>query len=61
MLTTIVINATLFGMYKLDVPQKTEYATLLDVWESAVRATHHFLEKKDIDIFKRIISGKRCL
>lgn len=45
-------------MYKLDAPQKSEYATLLDVWESSVRATHHFLEKKDIEIFKKIIQEK---
>src|SRR5688572_9209342 len=45
-------------MYKLDIPQKSEYSTLLDVWESSVRATHHFLEKKDIGILKKIIQEK---
>ena len=45
-------------MYKLDAPQKSEYVTLLDVWESSVRATHHFLEKKDIAVFKEIIKEK---
>jgi putative acetyltransferase len=45
-------------MYKLDTPQKDEYPALLDVWESSVRATHHFLKKNDIEIFKKIIREK---
>ena len=45
-------------MYKLDVPQKSEYSVLLNVWESSVRATHLFLEKKDIEAFKKIIQAK---
>src|SRR5580765_7244879 len=45
-------------MYKLDTPQKNEYPVLLDVWESSVRATHHFLKKNDIEIFKKIIREK---
>ena len=58
MLTTIVINTTLFDMYKLDVPRKGEYSTLLEIWECSVRATHHFLEKNDIDVFKKVILEK---
>jgi putative acetyltransferase len=45
-------------MYKLDTPQKDEYPALLDVWESSVRATHHFLKKGDIEILKKIILEK---
>ena len=45
-------------MYKLDVPQKTEYSILLDIWESSVRATHHFLQKEDIEVLKKIIQEK---
>jgi putative acetyltransferase len=45
-------------MHRLDVPQKSEYSTLLEIWECSVRATHHFLEKKDIEIFKKIIQEK---
>ena len=45
-------------MYKLDTPKKTEYATLLEIWESSVRATHHFLEEEDIHYFKKIIREK---
>jgi putative acetyltransferase len=49
---------TFFDMYKLDVPQKTEYSILLDIWESSVRATHHFLQKEDIEVLKKIIREK---
>jgi putative acetyltransferase len=45
-------------MYKLDTAQKGEYPALLDVWESSVRATHHFLKKNDIEILKKIIQEK---
>ena|SRR5688572_8267719 len=45
-------------MYKLDTPKKTEYAALLEIWESSVRATHHFLEEEDIHYFKKIILEK---
>ena len=45
-------------MYKLDTPQKNEYPALLDVRESSVRATHHFLKRDDIEIFKKIIQEK---
>lgn len=48
----------LLDMYKLDVPQKNEYATLLEIWECSVRATHYFLEKNDIELFKKIIQEK---
>jgi len=44
--------------YRTDVPEKREYATLLSIWESSVKATHHFLEKKDIEILKAIIQEK---
>ena len=45
-------------MYTLDIPQKTEYAVLLKVWESSVMATHHFLQKNDIHVFKKMILEK---
>lgn len=45
-------------MYKLDIPQKTEYSILLEIWESSVRATHHFLKKKDFEVLKKIIQEK---
>jgi putative acetyltransferase len=42
-------------MYKIDSLQKSEYPTLLDIWESSVKATHHFLKDGDIDVLKKII------
>ncbi len=40
---------------KIDKVSKTEYPELLNVWESSVRATHHFLKEEDIEYFKPLI------
>ncbi len=45
-------------MYSLDTPVKGDYPEMLDVWESSVRATHHFLKEEDIGILKEIILNK---
>jgi putative acetyltransferase len=45
-------------MYKLDEPGIKEFPVMLDIWESSVRATHHFLKEKDIEFFKRVIQEK---
>lgn len=42
-------------MYKIDSIEKSEYPILLDIWESSVRATHHFLKEGDIDVLKKMI------
>ena len=42
-------------MYKLDVPSKSDFPLLLKVWESSVKATHHFLHPDDFEFFKRLI------
>jgi putative acetyltransferase len=42
-------------MYKLDKPSKSEYPILLQIWESSVRATHHFLSENDIAFYKKTI------
>jgi len=34
-----------------------DYPVLLDVWESAVRATHHFLKEKDLEFYKNKIKS----
>lgn len=34
---------------------ESEYPRLLEVWESSVRATHHFLIEEDIQLFKKWI------
>jgi putative acetyltransferase len=44
--------------FTLDTPHPDEYSALVDVWESSVRATHNFLKKKDIGIFKKLIQEK---
>ncbi len=40
---------------KIDTINKTEYQEVIDVWESSVRATHHFLKEEDIEYFKPLI------
>lgn len=34
---------------------KDDYAILIDIWEASVRASHHFLEDKDIVYFRQRI------
>jgi len=46
-------------MYILDIPDKTDYPVLLAIWESSVKHTHHFLEKDDVDFFKKTIQEKK--
>lgn len=41
--------------YKIDTIDKTEYQEVVNVWESSVRATHHFLNEEDIEYFKPLI------
>jgi putative acetyltransferase len=45
-------------MYRLDKPNTNEYPILLEIWESSVRATHHFLKEEDIEFFKKVIREK---
>jgi|SRR5688572_25498927 putative acetyltransferase len=33
----------------------SDFPEITDVWEASVRATHHFLEEKDIQYFKPLI------
>ncbi|GBF20793.1 MULTISPECIES: GNAT family N-acetyltransferase [Arenibacter] len=41
--------------YKIDTISKTEFPEVVVVWEASVRATHHFLDEKDIQYFKPLI------
>ncbi|MEO2050129.1 MAG: GNAT family N-acetyltransferase [Allomuricauda sp.] len=41
--------------FKIDIVQKSEYETLVDLWEASVRATHHFLKEEDIHYFRPLI------
>jgi putative acetyltransferase len=47
------------SMYRIDMATPTVYPTLLHIWESSVRATHHFLSPADIDFFKQVIQEKK--
>lgn len=40
---------------KIEDVRDTDYLELLEVWEDAVRATHHFLTEQDIQAFKPLI------
>lgn len=42
-------------MYTLSTPEKSDYPTLLAIWEESVRATHYFLQEEDIEFFKHTI------
>lgn len=42
-------------MYTLLNIDKSHYPRLLAIWESSVRATHHFLRDGDVEVFKNII------
>ena len=41
--------------YNVDTINKSEYQEVVEVWESSVRATHHFLKEEDIAYFKPLI------
>ncbi len=41
--------------YNIDQVSTTEYTEIVAVWESSVRATHHFLSEEDIQYFKPLI------
>lgn len=38
--------------------QQSEYLILLQIWESSVKATHHFLREGDVEVFKNFIREK---
>ncbi|TVZ15485.1 GNAT family N-acetyltransferase [Maribacter sp. MAR_2009_72] len=40
---------------EIDTIHKSEYQQVVRVWESSVRATHHFLKEADIEYFKPLI------
>ncbi|RKR14244.1 putative acetyltransferase [Maribacter vaceletii] len=42
-------------MNKIDTIEKGEYENVVELWESSVRATHHFLKEEDIEYFKPLI------
>jgi putative acetyltransferase len=47
------------AMYTLNAPSRDEYPILLDIWESSVRATHHFLKEGHVEELKKIIQENK--
>ncbi|MBO6762089.1 MAG: GNAT family N-acetyltransferase, partial [Roseivirga sp.] len=41
--------------YIINTVDKSEYTSIIEVWEASVRATHHFLSEADIAYFKPLI------
>lgn len=41
-------------IYKVE---NSEYKELISVWESSVKATHHFLKMEDFSFYKELIPG----
>ena len=41
--------------YRIDQPLAADMPRLLEVWEAAVRATHHFLDEADIQFYRRLL------
>ena len=37
-----------------------EWGELLEVWESAVRATHDFISEEDLQFYKKAIPERYC-
>ena len=42
----------------LDTPTAAELPTLVEIWEAAVRATHHFLPESDLLVIKPLLRGQ---
>ena len=42
--------------YTISNPSKEEYPQLDAVWESSVKATHHFLSEEDFNFYKNLIT-----
>lgn len=41
--------------YTLDNVTEPEYSKILAVWESSVKATHHFLKEEDFEFYKNLV------
>lgn len=39
----------------LDTPAPDDLPTLVEIWEAAVRATHHFLPESDLQVIKPLL------
>jgi putative acetyltransferase len=47
----------MFKNYTIDKLNTLHHPEIMNVWESSVRATHHFLGEADIQAYKSIING----
>ncbi|WP_419868527.1 GNAT family N-acetyltransferase [Chryseobacterium sp. CT-SW4] len=41
--------------YKIIIAQDKDYSRIMEIWESAVKATHDFLSEEDFNYFKEVI------
>ncbi|WP_158797730.1 GNAT family N-acetyltransferase [Pedobacter sp. L105] len=46
----------MFKNHLVDKLTVSDYPEILNLWESSVRATHHFLSEADIQVYKLLIS-----
>ena len=42
--------------YQLSAVSPSEYPRIVEIWEAAVRATHHFLSNADIEFFRPLVA-----
>lgn len=47
----------MFKNYTIDKLTTPHHPEILKLWESSVRATHHFLNEADIQVYKSLISS----
>ncbi|SKB87053.1 putative acetyltransferase [Soonwooa buanensis] len=45
-------------MYNIKQATLHDYPRIMEIWESAVLATHDFLKKKDFELFKQLIPSE---
>lgn len=44
--------------FVINKPEKEVYNDLIVIWETSVRATHHFLKEEDFLYYKNLIAEK---
>ncbi|MCF0070221.1 GNAT family N-acetyltransferase [Dyadobacter sp. CY261] len=49
------MNAVKIVVYNISIPKAAEYPALIEIWEAAVRTTHHFLQEAHIQHFRLLI------
>ena len=45
-------------MYNIKRATPHDYPRIMEIWESAVLATHDFLKKQDFELFKQLIPSE---